>query len=418
MRIIATLFMNESVEVNERASRSAFGLKMDRLFDHHWKLGLVIVALAALLALSAYAIARSQDYMLDRDFFSFWLAGRMVLTGQDPYSEAQWIAGHTSASTNWLSDTTFLYPLPLAILFAPLGLLPLEPAAVVWAFITQVALVICGWLLTSAWKPADLKSHLLPIFLGMFLFRPVATMLLQGQLGAIWLLVLSLCIYGWQRGQWWLGGVVMPLLALKPNIGLPLIGLLTLWLILRRQWRALTASALSALGLLIIGWLRDPMWLQKLSAIGNQKIASTFGWAPTVWGIGDAVCQRGAACTLGVSSGLSVLLVVVTLYLLVKHWPNIDPDLAMGIIVTVAVLITPYLWVYDQVLLIIPILAVTRLMRELELPYRVTAILFMLISILSWLLVIPAFIIGRDTWSALVPLACLGLIWRYARRRV
>ncbi len=378
----------------------------------------MIVLLVALFALSAYAIARSQEYMLDRDFFSFWLAGRMMITGQDPYAEAQWIAGHTAANSNWLSDTTFLYPLPLAFLFAPLGLLSLQAAATVWVLITQGLLVVCCWLLLSAWKPTDSRAaYWLPILLGVFLFRPVVTMLLQGQLGAIWLLTLSVCVYAWRRGQWWLGGALMPFLALKPNVGLPLIALLALWLALRRQWRALMAAGVSAAGLLIAGWLRDPLWLEKLSAIGNQKVASTFGWAPTSWGLGDAICQHGLSCTIGVGAGLSVLLVIVALFWLMKHRHRAEPEVAAAILIAVTMLVTPYLWVYDQVLLIIPILAVMRLMHERELPYLVTATLFVVIATFSWLPVIPARMLGRDTWSVLVPLACLGLIWGYARRR-
>ncbi len=410
--------MNESVEANERASLAWLWSRVNQPSFPRRKWGAMLVSLAVLLAVSAYAIARSQNDMLDRDFFSFWLAGRMVITGQDPYNEAQWIAGHAAAHTNWLSDTTFLYPLPLAILFAPLGMLPLEGAAGVWAFVTQALLMMSVWLLLSAWKPTDFKTHWLPIVLGVFLFRPVVTMLLHGQLGAIWLLVLSLCIYAWRAEHWRLGGALMPLLALKPSFGLPLVGLLGLWLIMRRQWQALLASALSAASLLIVGWLQDPLWLQKLSTIGNQKLASTFGWAPTLWGIGDAVCQRSTTCAVAMSGGLSVVLVALALIWLRRRRDEADPEIVVGALTAAATLITPYLWTYDQVLLIIPIVTIIHLMRGRKMPYLVTATFFVLIAIFSWLLVIPAFTIGRDIWSVVVPMVCLGLIWMYARRQI
>jgi hypothetical protein len=56
-------------------------------------------------------------------------------------------------------------------------------------------------------------------------------------------------------------------------------------------------------------------------------------------------------------------------------------------------------------------------MRARQLPYLATGLLFVFIAILSWLLVVPASLVGRDTWSVLVPLACLGLLWGFTFRR-
>jgi len=70
------------------------------------------------------------------DFFTFWLAGRMTLQGQDIYSETSWIAAHYFYSSTWLPNPSFPYPIALSLFLIPLGTLPLKTAYFVWVFLT------------------------------------------------------------------------------------------------------------------------------------------------------------------------------------------------------------------------------------------------------------------------------------------
>ena len=80
--------------------------------------GRIILLLFVLAGLFwvAYTLTQTQNGMRDSDFFSLWAAGRLLGSGINPYNEVAWLDIHEAESTAWISDPTFLYPLPLALL--------------------------------------------------------------------------------------------------------------------------------------------------------------------------------------------------------------------------------------------------------------------------------------------------------------
>ena len=56
---------------------------------------LVIILLGGMFSLRIMQ-NRNTDH-LNTNFFFFWLAGRMELTGQNPYNQTQYLAGHDAS---------------------------------------------------------------------------------------------------------------------------------------------------------------------------------------------------------------------------------------------------------------------------------------------------------------------------------
>ncbi|MDW8227745.1 MAG: hypothetical protein RMJ60_08105, partial [Anaerolineales bacterium] len=79
------------------------------------------------------------------DFFTFWLAARLVLEGYNPYLTDIWVGGHHLYGATWIPNQTFIYPLPVALLFLPLGALPLYWAYLLWVWILEglILLSLC-----------------------------------------------------------------------------------------------------------------------------------------------------------------------------------------------------------------------------------------------------------------------------------
>ena len=107
----------------------------------------LILSLSAIALLAAFSQRALQnlariDYR-NSNFVFFWLAGRMAVTGEDPYNEAQWLAQHEINHVTWQADPVFSYPLPLAVFLAPLGLLPLDAAYVCWQLFSLAVLAVC-----------------------------------------------------------------------------------------------------------------------------------------------------------------------------------------------------------------------------------------------------------------------------------
>ena len=371
---------------------------------------IVMLVLGGIFLITAVEIVNSLDYP-NSDFFSFWLAGHMVWTGQDPYSADEWIAGHHQFGATWISDSQFLYPLPLAIFLAPLGLFSLYHAYIIWVVLLQLMIAISVLLLLSVRTDLQYKHYILPILAGIVLFRPTIITLFNGQLSGMLLLISALVIYFWEKEMWWQGSVFLPLLALKPNVGIPIIALLSIWLLLRKKIRMLGWMALSALALLIIGLVIDPHWVNDYLGIGNLKLSQTFGYSPTVWGFVAYISGFKLNPTLVFGGLAAIVLLVGCLFTLVRKREFLSLMMVYSIIIATTLLITPYTWSYDQVLLIIPIIVIMIEMMSRHYPYLLTASIFLLFDVLTLVLLLASAKIQMEVLNAIIPLAIYCILF-------
>jgi len=340
------------------------------------------------------------------DFFTFWLAGKLNWTGQDPYAEIAWRGGHHQFGSPWIPNPIFPYPLPLAIFLTPLGLLSFNQAFAIWIYLAINAVVASGLILLSIWEQhPKIKHFILPIFAGILLFRPFIVSLNNGQLSPFLTLMLVLTVYWWEKKQWGPGSIVLALTVLKPTLGLPIIGLSVIWLARQRNFTALWGIALTFFALFVIAWLRNPAWVMQFLAGGSKKLSSTFGYSPNLWGLGGAICSHEASCTVTAGLLMSTALVCATIFIIVRQYSTLAPATILSLIIPTALLITPYIWVYDQLLLVIPLVVSMMKLLESGYPYLLSALIFVLMAILTWLLLaLAAWGVGYDYGSAIIPL--------------
>jgi hypothetical protein len=377
------------------------------------RLILTLVTLMACPILVAFAsrFVYSMSYR-DSDFFTFWLAAHMNWTGGNPYSAEQWVGEHHHFSAVWISNAVFPYPLPLATLLAPLGLLRLDQAFIVWMALTVVLVAVAAFMLLYHSPDPRIKHYAVPVAAGLLLFRPVWVTLHDGQLGGLLLFLLALTACLWEEGRWAAGGLVIAMIALKPTLGLPILGLVTLWLLANHRWRAILSMAASAAIMLLIGLVRDARWIIEFVSFGRSKLESTFGYAPSLWGMAGAVCRHNTNCSVWLG-GLLVagVMVATAAYLLAAH-ARLGSLAVVSLSVAVALFITPYVWDYDQVLLILPaVFVVTCLMRQ-DKPYLVGALFLLATDVAAIVLLLLAIQTGEDVWSGLIPAAVgLAVLW-------
>jgi hypothetical protein len=352
------------------------------------------------------------------DFFSFWLSGKLAAIGQNPYDTQVWVSGHHHFNATWISDATFLYPLPLAVLFIPFGLLPLYDAFVVWDVLTQLMIVLAVIFLMIANSDQSFKHFLLPVFAGVILFRPTILTVLNGQLSGMLLLIISATMYYWEKGKWIQGAFLLAVLALKPNLGIPIIGLVSVYLILQKQVSSLIGLIVSGVLLVLVGLAQDPNWITEFWNVGNTKLSQTFGISPTIWGISTFFCNFAPNCTVGYGTCVSLLFIIGFLYLLIKKRNILSPSLAVGLAVALTLLLTPYTWSYDQLLLVAPIVTIAMLLARDGYKYFPVSLLFLAIDIFAFLLLGIAAKIRLDIWNASIPLLifCL-LVWYLSKNK-
>jgi len=236
------------------------------------RLPLFSLAILALLAMSLWEVHAIDGHfragLEHNDLIGRWYGTRAALHGADLYSPAmtrqiQAIADHDKSSA-------FDYPATFAVLMAPLALLSWKTASVVYlAFvIPALALAIRRCILLL---DLGLSSHATvlitlaalgswPAVWGLRLWQP-------GLLTAIFLFAGCSLL---SRGGDTAAGILFALASIKPQIVLPLLLVLLVWTMLRRQWSFMIAYAATNIALLALaemlapGWV--PHWLASLHA--------------------------------------------------------------------------------------------------------------------------------------------------------
>ena len=323
---------------------------------------LVVVLLAGLFYWKAEQNYLHQDYV-NSNFFSFWLSGHMVWTGQSPYDAAQWKAGFDAVHATYRPSAILQYPLPLMYFMAPIGALPVGSAYFAWNLLSQILIALSVFLLLRvARAPAWL---VLPIMALLLFFGPVFLTLQIGAVGSITLLAVALAIFLLETDRPVLAGVALAVTLLKPPQALTLLALAGIWFLARRQWKAIAGIVLGGLLLLVVWLLRDPQWLSKFQGSSGFLLAHTLGSQSNVFNLAYLACGRNETCMWGLGAvGALVVLGVGAYVLWLKRQAWTDWQ-AFSFMIPLSFLTALYMWSYDQIIYVIPMLWIaTRLLAR------------------------------------------------------
>ena len=379
---------------------------------------LILAPILLLLAiLLAVRIVGSMDYHHnDNDFFTFWLSGRLVTQGGSPYDPAQWLAGYHQFEIGFIPNPAFLYPLPLALLLAPLGLLTIPVAYVVWVTLTELMIIASLAILLRLETNPRRRLFFIPLFVGIVLFRPTSLTLTQGQMSGLFLFTLVWIAFLWQKGRWFWGGVLLGLLSLKPNLGFIVIGLVAIWLLRNKNWRALGGALVSGIFVLIAGLIYNPAWVIQYLHVGSNKLAETFGGSPTVWGLGALISHNQTTITLIIGSLAGLLLLFGFLRAILSGSAALRPLSVLALAVCVTLLVTPYTWTYDQLLLVLPLTTLILAMDRSGIRFPMTASVFLGLDVLVVILLVFDVMLQVEILNVLIPLVVFGLCLRWLTR--
>jgi len=371
---------------------------------------------ALLVAVLFFAVAKHSAGSVDcknADFIAYWLAGKMIIAGENPYSPDQWLAAVKSIGSAWTLNSSFVYPLTTAMLFAPLGLLSPSEAYFLWILLTQSFLLASMALLIF---PAGNVRYLclLPSALaGLILFRPTLLILQNGQISGLLLLVICGVVYLWEKGRYRLGGVFLSLLTCKPNIGVPVIMILSLWLLCKRRQATVVACLSGVAGLTALAMLYNPYWLGEFIQSSRLLLSGFLKQTPTLPGYAAQLVGRGGIMPilLGWSAG-TVIAAACGVFLRRRHC-DIDSRSAINLAIVFTLLLTPYAWPYDQLLLIVPLVTVMLSMQRRGYSFLLYASLPLAVDLLAIILFALSGTIRTENYSVLLTLLLLSLlVWQ------
>jgi alpha-1,2-mannosyltransferase len=308
-----------------------------------YAIGAVVAApLLVLLAKAAAQVTHDDvvwalaGWQLPGDFGVFLIAGDDVLAGRSPYPEPGTILPPPNAY--------FVYPPLLALLVAPLAVLPIGIASAIWT-VLGIAAIVSALLVLDV---RDWRCHLL-----VLLYPFTRDALEYGAVGSFLLLLVALA-WRWRDRTWASATAVGVSIALKLFLW-PLV----VWLALTRRLRTAVLAGLAAFAVALISWavilfrgfLDYPLLLRELSELEAEATYSTF-----------ALFRA-----LGLPSGLAQALVLVAglalLALAARAATVPDPGerdrRTLILTLAAALVVTPIMWLHYLVLLVIP-LALTR----------------------------------------------------------
>ena len=332
--------------------------------------------LAGLLVFTAWGPLCCNIFRVGCDTMQFYTAGDLVNRGQaarlydHPYFlECQRRIGGPDVDP--ADYSSHLYPPSVALLAAPWARLPYPDARAVWWAVQSLLLVVAGWM---AWRGTAIPPRWrVTAMLALAALFPIWIALRIGQLSPVWLASLLGGILLHRRGNRLTAGLVLSILAIKPQLAAPVF----IWLLLRRDWRSIGGMAMGVAvqGLAVMVFLGPGMpfyyfhefpHLAKaakvaiFSAAYEQSFAGTLqgllfrlGWLPLEHGWAAMLMQP----LIGVVAGIWLFQAVRAHAR--SRLGGESPEAAAWYEYACAslfvLLLTPHLLLYDASLLAVPI---------------------------------------------------------------
>jgi len=331
---------------------------------------MTIALLFLFVGVVALVTMLSDPYQMD--FVSYWAAARLADSGNP--AGAYDLALHRSVELGAIplgGALPFAYPPCFLLLLAPFGLLSYPAAAADWVLLTFAA--YCAAI--RRWSPATPWLALS--------FPPLLVNVITGQAG---LLVAALFVGGMALlpKRPFAAGILLGLLIVKPQLGL----VLPLALLAGREWRAIAGAAAAAAGLILaslilFGWEPWQAWLGNAGLIASIASEGLAGWhrMASVYGAlrlaGLAAAPAWAAHALvGLAAAGAACMI---------WYRETDIGKRAAALAAATSLASPYLFVYDTLILVVPFLWLVARGRRLALVGLAWAVLFLaLVQVAGW----------------------------------
>jgi alpha-1,2-mannosyltransferase len=292
--------------------------------------GLLPVVAILSFALGVGATLAVAGDTLGYDFRAYYAAATRVLAGQPAYDPGFDLAG---------AFGLFFYPptfLPLAL---PFALLPEQAATVAW-----IALMLGCFVGALVAMPVSTRTRFW-ILLVAGLSWPVVYNIKLGQVGPLLLLLFAVA-WRWLDRPWVFGIASALGAAVKVQPGILLV-----WALLRRRWRAVLAGAVALVVLVLIATVSSgfdawtDFWgiLTRVSDPVRTPQNATPG--AVAWQLGVPLQVAG---TLQVITAVVVIAVFVAASLLLPT----EPSFLVAVITTQ--LLSPILWDHYAIVLLLP----------------------------------------------------------------
>lgn len=311
----------------------------------------LLTSLVTLWVLSSRILIQP-GWIMNQDFAQFWAAGRLNLSGENPYDPArvqflkEQIAGEAKQKPQVI--TIFYSPpwaIPIAMAF---GVFAYLPSRLLWLVGNILIMVLSVKVLWRLYNGSDQSIWL--TWLLVFTLGPTYLVLVQGQITPLVLLGISGFLYFTNiKENDWLAGSSAFLISLKPQLFYLFWVALFLWTIINRRWKVLAGVILTLGCATIISLAFNP------NLIDNYYESLLFNiplewFTPTIGALLRIVFGEEYFW-------LQFIPVAIGLIWFAWYWrrhkANWSWTLTMPELVLVSLITTFYAWTYDHILVIV-----------------------------------------------------------------
>lgn len=331
------------------------------------------LALVVALAGFAWQLARLSDPARTPpdDFISSWAAGRLVAAGHNPYDPVEVLAVQRTA--HWTKDIPYRvwYPPWAMPILAPFGVLPYATGRFLWYLLTLATCLGSAQLL---WRTYGGPDRFLPLLWPLvFTFWPAVIDLRTGQISHFLLLGVTGFLVLAEERRWLLAGAALPLAAIKPQL-LHLFWIaILLWVLREGRWRVLAGAVGSAVVLTLIATALDPAVVPQFFAMAAndapQAPASTLGTA-----LRFAVARVNGDAPFWLQFVPPVLSLAWFVPFVARRRAEWNWRADAPPVIAVSLITTAYGWIYDQIVLLVPIVQLAVMVACAERPRSYVAL--------------------------------------------
>lgn len=313
------------------------------------------------------------------DFGVYWAATVLHLRGENPYDPDLLLIEENKIRSKRESVLMARSPPWALALLYPVASFNFATARFLWLLLTLLGLLVAVLALSELYL---VPKTIIPLVCALAVVNfPTIQMIALGQL-SIFSLLGTVGFLAWHQRRPLVGGACLALLLVKPQNMLVLLLVGLLWLLDRRQGKVLAGGLLGGALLTALALLPNPSVFSQYHHLMTASPPTV--WYPPTPGTlirlalqTDAIWPAFIPAFLGVGWG-------VWYYL--RHraawaWSERAPTLLFA-----TYLCTPYGWVYDQVVFLVPLVAVAAAVGRSTWLSRGLVVLYLGLTVLEFLI--------------------------------
>lgn len=345
------------------------------------------------------------------DFVEYWSAGRVLLSGGDPYNSAEML--QIQRSVGWKApDPLMMWNPPWTFIFVlPFAVMPYWTARGIFLLIQGAALVTAADYTWRRFGGPDRSRWI--AWLAAVLYLPCMMALYLGQINPLVLAGLVGFLWATDRRNYFAAGAMTLPIAVKPHLLYLFWVFLLLWIWQERRWMVLVGLGVSLLVAL------SPVLLLRPSVVTSYFEALTSVRGPAIW----MAPSLGVALMVAFSPMLVWLRFVPTLLgalcalWLCWRWRGVFSwDRHMIPVLLLSIVTTSFCWMFDWLVLLPVVLVI--LIRFQRSPGQNWWLLVGLLSTQVLVVLLRYLIEGyNDFYTLWLPPALWLLYWLGLRQR-